>query len=205
MSVENEKTLNVYEAMIAESIAYSNSFQAAPELIKWLDASLEGLAFQARILEIGSSSGRDATYIRARGYKVTCSDALSGFVDHLKQQGHDALQLNLLTDPIAQIYDLIIAAAVLVHFTRAETEDALTKIFNALSDQGRLSLTLKIGIGEEWAAKNRRDMPPRYFSYWQEDDIRLILAQVGFRKIYIEHSLTPVHPDAWLFIRAIKD
>jgi len=203
MGKENAQTLQAYADNIERSIAHSTSFQSAPPILRWLETSLSGLGFDAKILEIGSGVGRDALYVQSLGYRVQCSDALPHFVNYMRSKGLDAIPLNILTDNIAHNYDLIFSNAVLLHCTPRDMEEVLYKIFHALNDKGRFSFTLKAGEGEEWSNKRLKEAM-RYFCFWQEAPIRHLLTQVGFTKISIEESLTPVHPDPWLHIRASK-
>ena len=198
MGLENQQTLQSYESSTAAFIARATSRQTSPKAKEWLDLSLRGLAPDASILEIGSAGGRDALYIKSQGYKVQCSDAAAGFVSHLQEQGHEAF----LADTVTRTYDFIFANAVLLHFTRLETELVLEKIINALTPKGRFSFTLKAGEGEKWA--DNLNGTPRYFCFWNTRDIQSLLTQTGFVDVCIEELLTPEHPDPWLFIRASK-
>jgi len=180
MSEQNQQTLQAYEAHVQEYI--DGTFQQVDGVVKeWIDAAIASLPKDARILEIGSAVGRDAAYLKSLGYSVDCTDATLNFVKLLQQKGFSARQLNAITDPFDGPYDLVLANAVLLHFTRDETKAVIKKVFDALADSGKFAFTLKQGEGEKWS--DTKLGAPRYFCYWTEDQIRPIIEAAGFSKV----------------------
>ncbi|MEJ2124673.1 MAG: hypothetical protein P8Y47_07640, partial [Alphaproteobacteria bacterium] len=125
-SSENHKTLQSYEDHIQEFIAKTYP-QVTGGVKNWIDTVLDGLPLGAKIVELGSASGRDAAYMTSKGYTVECTDAAQSFVTHLQSQGLNARVHNAITDIISQSDDLIFANAVLVHFTREDTASVIQK------------------------------------------------------------------------------
>jgi hypothetical protein len=68
------------------------------------------LPLDAKIIEVGTAFGRDASYIENQGYKVERTDATEGFVDWLNQNGHPARVFNLISDDFDNNYDLVFAS-----------------------------------------------------------------------------------------------
>ena len=194
--MSNKKTIESYDGHIDEYI------NGTPQLVSgyvkdWLDSSLDGLPKNARILEFGSAFGRDAAYIQDKGYSVECTDATPGFVKLLKSKGFNARQLNAIMDDIPIGITLLVANAVLLHFTRNETRHVASKVYDSLENNGRFAFTLIKGIGESWSDSKLN--APRYFCYWTKDDIQALLTDVGFREsTIIEDS------SGWLQIIATK-
>jgi SAM-dependent methyltransferase len=177
MNDSNQKTLQSYEAHVNEYI--KGTPQGVDGVVKeWLDQATVGLTAESRILEIGSAFGRDAAYLQAKGLAVECTDATKAFVELLDQKGFAARELNVISDDLGGPYDLILANAVFLHFTREETAHVIGKAFAALKPGGRLAFTVKQGEGEEWTDKKLG--APRFFCYWSEAQLRPLLDEAGY-------------------------
>lgn len=162
-------------------------------MLEWIDTALTDLPGH-KVLEIGSATSRDATYIRSKGFSVTTSDATSEFVRLLREKGEDTLLLNALTDPLPEGYSLIFANAVAPHFTTPDLLKFLTKANGALQPGSRLAFNLKTGSGEDWV--NEKRMEKRYIHYWQPDDIKQLLSEQNFKIIFFDSDATgdlPTH------------
>jgi SAM-dependent methyltransferase len=197
-SDHNQRTIAVYQDHVQDYL------ETTPQDMSnwgkdWLNHLLAGLPKTARIIEFGSATGRDAAYIQDQGYTIEATDATPAFVEMMQQRHLDARKLNLLTDPIEGQYDLILAIAVLLHFTPAEMKTVLAKIHAALKPGGTFAFTLKQGAGEEWASHKLGE--PRYFCYWNKEDITAELAEAGFSRTDVE--ISPGRSDlVWLSIIA---
>lgn len=96
---ENRRTIGAYEGHVSEYV--KGTRQDVSGVMKaWLDESVAGLDRSARILELGSATGRDAAYLRSMGYAVECTDATLAFVRLLQEKGLGARQLNAVTDDL---------------------------------------------------------------------------------------------------------
>jgi predicted TPR repeat methyltransferase len=201
MSNSNQQTVQTYEDHVQDYI--DGTPQSVDGILKnWLDKTLELTPPDARILELGSAMGRDATYLQQKGYTVECTDVTEGFVKLLQDKGFNARKLDAVTDDIAGPYDLILASAVLLHFTREETAQVLHKVYEALSDGGLFAFTLKEGEGEEWS--NEKLGAPRFFCYWTADQIAEYLQDAGFEKIDITAGQGGSRNVSWVQIIAKK-
>lgn len=177
MDDQNQKTIDAYNAHVQEYI------DGTPQLLDgdvkaWINKALTFVKKGGTVLEIGSAFGRDAEYMETMGYKVHRTDATQSFVDLLKRQGHEAQLLNAITDDFGGLYAMVFANAVLLHFTPDETSKVLAKAHSSLDTEGVLAFTVKQGDGEEWTEAKLN--APRYFCYWQADDLRKIVSDTGF-------------------------
>ncbi len=201
MSDTNSTTVQSYDAHIQEYI--DGTPQVVEGFVKnWIDAVLTDLPKDVRILEFGSAFGRDADYIESKGYAVERTDVTPGFVSLLQSQGHSARILNAISDELDGPYNLVFADAVLLHFNRDETQTVISKVFDALSDNGRFAFSLKQGNGESWSEDKLG--APRYFCYWTKDGIEPLLKQAGFSNLKIsdDHNGSTAK---WLHIIATKE
>jgi SAM-dependent methyltransferase len=166
------------------------------DLTQWLNASVSGLSPSARIFEIGSGTGRDASYLKQLGYRVQVSDVASSFVSMLAEDGWDAIRFDVVKDDLTGTWDLVFADAVLLHLTRDEFSLTLEKILASLEDNGRFAFTLKAGDGEAYSSEKLG--MPRFFCYWQTSDVEDRLGDAG----YSSWAITE-HP-GWIHVVASK-
>lgn len=170
---------------------------SGPERI-WIKRSLLGLDNNAKILEIGSGLGERSDLIESFGYRVQRSDFSESFINYLKENGKDVLDLDLLTDPLPQS-DMIFASAVLLHFKRNDLGSIFFKINNALNNNGRFVFSLKGGSGQEVVSQS--GMGERFFSYYRVDELISLLDSNRFR-VY-DLTVSGSKP-TWIQITAIK-
>jgi predicted TPR repeat methyltransferase len=202
MSKTNQLTIDAYNKSVDEYIKGTPQ-KVDGHIQTWLDKCITLLKSPAKILEIGVGRGKDADYLESKGFMVDRTDASESFVDFQKQNGHDARVLNILTDGIDSQYDMILADAVWLHFNPEEAKLASKKVRDALTNDGFFAFSVKQGDGEELT--DRKLNSTRYFCYWQEAEIRLLLEETGFHDNDIFHA-TDYRPDrpGWLLIIAKK-
>jgi len=201
MNEANRQTVASYDPHVPEYVAGTSNVVSG--LTKtWIDAALDGIPFDARLLELGSGHGRDAIYIQKLGYALDCSDATPAFVEHLRALSLEARHFNALSDALSSDYDLILANAVLLHFNRQQFSNVLAKMSSALRPRGRFSFTLKRGDGEEWSYAKLN--APRYFCYWQPESLPVLLSAAGFSSWSIDAgTFERAHAD-WISVLARK-
>ncbi|HSE29201.1 MAG TPA: methyltransferase domain-containing protein [Candidatus Saccharimonadales bacterium] len=200
MTNSNSKTIQSYEDHVQDYIDGTPQ-EISGQIKIWIDESLSNLNKDAKIIEFGSANGRDANYIKSLGYEIQCTDATQAFVDLLKTKGFNATSLNIITDDLDGPYDLIFAQAVLLHFTREEVKLVLEKVFKSLKPGGRFAFTLKQGEGEEWT--NKKLGAPRFFCYWNQEQIEGYLNEVGFENIKITSDVSTKNA-TWIQIISYK-
>lgn len=185
----NEMTLRAYDADISSYLKYTPAAYDISHhlLVKWINESIDRCPEGGRILEVGSGSGRDALYIQSRGYDITCSDAASGFINHLRTLPLKTLEFDLLNDEVPEGYSMIFANAVFPHFTKNETAEAIRKIYSALPKGGVFAFNVKQGSGSLWITE--KFMHKRYMQFWKPGDIAQLAAKVGFKIVYKKTDL----------------
>lgn len=193
---DNSRTLKSYQDKVEE---YVEGTPAIDDTIKaWIDESLKLKPANGAILEVGSGFGRDAEYIREKGFDIECSDAVPNFVALLKEKGFSVRNLNLLTDDIGDDYGMILADAVLLHFTPEECAQVIKKIHDALSDKGIFALRMKQGDGPKWSDEKLGE--PRYFYYWQPNELKSLLQDCGFDWLGMTTSYKSHNDTNWMHI-----
>lgn len=197
---DNSRTLQSYQDKTQE---YINGTPPVDDNLKaWIDDCLKLIPADGKILEVGSGFGRDAEYIRQKGFDIECSDAVPNFVELLQQKGFNARLLNLLTDELGNGYDMVFADAVLLHFSPEEAAKVTKKVHEALNDDGIFALRMKKGNGAVWTDAKLGE--PRYFYYWQPEELRKMLADCGFEWLGMAENHTEQNNDEWMGIIARK-
>lgn len=192
----NDLTLQSYQNKTNE---YVEGTPAVDDALKaWIDACLALFPKTGKILEIGSGFGRDAEYIKERGFNIECTDAVPNFVEILKSKGFNARTLNVLKDPIKGKYDMVFADAVLLHFTPQEAAQVTKKIHAALNTAGIFALRVKKGNGGAWT--NAKLGAPRYFYYWQPEKLKEMLADCGFKWLDMTEDYTSHNNTEWIAV-----
>ncbi|MER7249102.1 class I SAM-dependent methyltransferase [Kribbella sp. NPDC000426] len=171
LATDNEVTLSAYE-QAADKFRESIPTAANDTLI---DLLAERIGPGARVLEIGSGTGRDALELERRGFVVRRTDATQAFIDMMRADGYAVDRLNALTDDFGGPYDAVFADAVFLHFDRPDLAQVLRKAARAA---GVLAFATREGKGEEWSDRHL-DLP-RHFVMWQEDALRELLKSTGW-------------------------
>lgn len=195
----NARTIGAYDRH-AQQFIDGTPHAVAGAVREWLDRALAGMPQDARVLELGSGFGRDAAYLQGLGYQVQCTDATPAFVQELRSREFAASTLNAITDDLPGALDVLLANAVLLHFTRVEFAAVLAKARCALRPGGRFAFTLKAGDGEEWSTEKLG--VPRFFCYWREPQVRDAVAAVGFADVDIREVPRRTGDRDWLHVVA---
>ncbi|EPX87025.1 class I SAM-dependent DNA methyltransferase [Salipiger mucosus] len=166
----DRETLQVYETRAED---YARMAPGAP----WetLQAFIAALPEGASVLDLGCGPGHDAVHMMEAGLRVEAMDASPAMVEMARQRGVEARQASF--DEIAgeDRHDGVWACFSLLHAPRADMPRHLAAIAGALKPGGRLGLTLKEGQGEA------RDRLGRFYTYYEEPELRALLEQAGLR------------------------
>lgn len=202
----NAATIAAYESHAREYLAGTPSVPLSIHG-RWFQDAVGSRPAGSRILEIGSGPGHDAVQMEALGAEVDRTDAAYAFVAHLRGQGHEVRQLNLLEDEPGTGYGMVYAFAVFAHFTQEECRLALRKCFRALTPGGVLALSFRRGDGTYW--RERKGMPPRRFTFWEPGPLWEAVEDAGFGMTSMVAD-TNVNQDAdqevkrWLLVTAVR-
>jgi SAM-dependent methyltransferase len=191
-------TLATYEAM-AETYRANRPADPKPAIVAWLDELTARLPSGARVLELGSGPGLEAVLLEARGLVVRRTDGARSFVTMMRADGHAADVLVVRVDDLGGPYELIFADAVLLHLTRLEFADVLSRARRAVVPGGLLAATLKEGDGS--LISTERLGRPRRFTYWRADAVRGVLDATGWQPLSVES--VDGERDRWLYLLAV--
>ena len=143
---------------------------------------LELLPRGARVLDIGSGTGKDVGYMLQRNYKAEGIDS-SGEMVKLSQCNHgnyfrklDCRNLDCLGECI---YDGISCVAVLQHIKKKDALNVIKAIRTLLKKNGLFFLFTKLGSGKKWDTRLGEDYK-RSTVYYLEKEICTLLEKGSF-------------------------
>lgn len=191
----NATTLAAYELHAEQYIERTSDArsQLADNLISLVP---EG----SSVLELGSGPGHDAAVLEEAGLVVTRTDGAESFVKLFHERGLEAQVLDITADNFGGPFDAVFANAVLLHVARSRLHDVLMVTRRATRVGGVLVTSFKKGDGDEWSG--RKLDAPRYFTYWQEEDLRRVVVAAGWTPLRIEESTQLPSSEKWITVVA---
>lgn len=164
---------------VVEKYIENTLTEILPNLKSFIDYFLSLCGDEFTILEIGSGTGRDAEYIKGRGYKVLASDASDTFIKKLRENTSlKIIKLNILSDELPENIQAVYLNSVFHHFTDTEMKSALVKIIAKIPPGGLVAFVTRAGMLEGFV--NEKVGTPRYFKYRKQEEVEKILQDVGY-------------------------
>ena len=195
MSIENKKTLEVYQKTahlyLENSVEHDRldpdkakkKKETLEELIR---ISFESLPKGAKVFEIGSGDGTNAKYMESLGYDVTASDTADDFVEATRKQGLTTIKFDALEDDFPEKYFAVFCWRVFVHFTKEDALKIIKKVYNNLEENGifvfnAINRETK-EVDNEWVDfEGEYHMGvERYYNYFRQDELDDIISQTDF-------------------------
>lgn len=184
-----------------DAAAYVAATREMPESVQRdVDDFAARVGVAARVLEIGSGSGRDAVALEAAGLVVRRTDITAGFVALLQAQGYEAAVLDPSTDELGGPWDGVWCSAVLHHVPRARLRVVLRRLREATRPGGVLYASVKEGDGEAWS-RHGSIAQERWFVRWREEPLRDVLVDAGWSIDTVRR--TSGGGDDWLDVLAV--
>jgi SAM-dependent methyltransferase len=131
------------------------------------------------LLEIGSGPGRDGKFFMDEGFDVTCIDLSPEMVRLCRQKGLKARVMDVadLQFPDGS-FDAVYALNSLLHLAKDELPAVLDKICRILKPSGLFYLGVYGGYGFEGVREDDRCTPKRFFSFYKDEELKLVVAKV---------------------------
>jgi SAM-dependent methyltransferase len=145
------------------------------EFVAWIDAFIHLLPQNGNVFELGSAEGRDARYLRDRGFSVFCTDVIPRALESLVADGFTTSMYDLRAEPQQEwinSYDGVFAKAVYLHIPQDIFEKSLDQMSDVLKSGGIFCCTFKLGVGEEMETGKLGG--ERYFKYYTELELENI-------------------------------
>ncbi len=194
-------TVAAYEESAA---AYGTATTDLPERIRDAVAAFAAAVGPgAKVLEIGSGSGRDALALETHGLAVRRTDITAAFVELMRSEGHGADLLDPLVDDLDGPWDGVWANACLLHVDRPDLLVVLTRLAGATRAGGVLRMSVKEGDGEGWSVHGEV-RSPRRFVYWREPALREVLGAAGWSVQESRVGVAGTRGETWVEVTAVR-
>lgn len=212
MSIENKKTVEIYEEKAAtylkttiehDKLDPEKAKRKKEKLQNFIKENLEQFKKGSKVFEIGSADGENAKFIKDLGYDVTASDIAEAFINESKSKVENTIKFNVLEDEFKDKYVAILAWRVFVHFTKEDLELTLNKVYNALEEGGVFIFNIMNRetktCDEEWVDfPNEYHMDAeRYYKYFLKEEVDSLISKTDF-KIKSFHMEGGDNKNKWL-------
>lgn len=147
---------------------------------------------QAKILDVGCGSGRDAHVFSAAGYDVTGLDLSQGMIEFAREKYPDIefIHADMLQMPFENdIFDGLWAHGVLFHLeTIDQVKKALAEFDRVLKPQGILHVLVKLQKDEHKLKEYSDDTGQysRLYRFFQKDELKSLLEEAGLQVFILE-------------------
>jgi ubiquinone/menaquinone biosynthesis C-methylase UbiE len=138
-----------------------------------------------KIINIGSGPGRDSQLLQQAGKEVVCVDASEAMIKLSSARGLESVLAEFDRLPFKnESFDAAWSYTALLHVPKQAISTSLKEIFRVLKPSGIFALGLIEGDTEEYRTSHY-DMP-RWFSYYQKDEVVNLCTQHHFDLVYFE-------------------
>ena len=212
MSIENKKTVEIYEEKAAtylkttidhDKLDPEKAKRKKEKLQNFIKENLEQFKKGSKVFEIGSADGENAKYIKELGYNITASDIADAFINETKSKVENTVKFNVLEDDFKDKYLAVLAWRVFVHFTKEDLDITLNKVHKALENGGIFIFNIMNretkACDEEWVDfPNEYHMDAeRYYKYFLKEEVDSLISKTDF-KIKSFHMEGGDNKNKWL-------
>lgn len=183
--------MNHFEKKDPTWSSYESSAEAYAKNVEGLhphkeaDRFLSMLPCGGSILDIGCGSGRDAKLFSEKGFNVTGIDYSPSMIDIAAKTAPKATfkVMDMQCLNFEHAFDGAWANASLLHIPKSHFPKILGEIYNILNPNGVFYIALKQGDKEGVELDTRYGSLQKFFSYFEENELRTFLTDAGFRVI----------------------
>lgn len=139
-----------------------------------------------KIIDVGSGPGRDGLLLQQVGKEVVCVDASKAMVKLSSQRGLESVLSGFDSLPFESgSFDGVWSYTALLHIPKKSIHTPLKEISRILKPSCTFALGLIEGDTEEYK-KSSGVLMPRWFSFYQKDEVVDLCRQHAFELIYFE-------------------
>jgi ubiquinone/menaquinone biosynthesis C-methylase UbiE len=158
-----------------------------------------------KVLDIGSGAGFDAKYLSENNCEVVGIDLSESFLDIAKEVAPKAKFYNMDLRNLSfenSDFNGIWASSSLSHTERKDFPKVINSFTKILKTKGVLFLTLKEGEGSQTSIEKDLENAERFFTYYNEQEIKDELSKNGF--MILEISKNSNRQNTWINFFAKK-
>ncbi len=157
---------------------------------------------KGKVLDAGSGSGRDSSYLREDGLEVVSVDISEGMIKEAGKNGVKVIKGDLLLMVSNEEFDGIWCMATLADIPKKDNNKLIKNFHKALKNNGILFIAVKEGEGEQLIEKERYGNSLRFYALYKEDELNNLLKENGFE--IIESVVSNDEGTNWVEIFAKK-
>lgn len=149
---------------------------------------------KSTLLELGSGPGRDGLFFLENGFKVTCIDLSPENINLCREKGLTAYVMDMSNMFFPDnSFDAVYSLNSMLHLSKAELPGVLKDIHYILRPGGLFYMGVYGGNDFEGVRVNDWADPPRFFSYYTDEDIQKVVGEVfeilDFRRIIYQEDI----------------
>ncbi|MGI5190011.1 class I SAM-dependent methyltransferase [Promicromonospora sp. CA-289599] len=193
------QSIKSYYEKFAREYAFSIPGSVTGGMQEWLDVLIAGVSCDVPIFEIGSGTGRDASYLESLGFAVQRSEIADAFIRRFEEQGISALKFDVLNDRFPGPQHVVFANSVFCHMTNGQLRKVLDSVHDALVPGGKLGFNTKSAAVCQHAMVQSDHLPgSRYFSYWPASELRVETENAGFEVLWCSEGPAVLRSTPWV-------
>lgn len=174
-----KKTIEFYDKNVDEYIKNTISLQDAD----WLKKFSGYMPKDSKVLDVGCAYGRDCKYFVKNNFETYGIDLSKKMINYAKKFEPKAkfIAMDMLNlDFKDNFFDGIWCSAALLHICKTDVPKAIEEFRRVLSKNGGLFLNLKLGSGEKIVEDERYKNSEKFYSYFEENEIKKLLSNNSF-------------------------
>lgn len=178
-----EQTRQTYREIAG---AYAQAQQHRAQMTTQIGKFVELLPSGACVLDVGCGPGLDTAVLRQNNLQAIGMDYSHEMMRVGRSgQAHQVpfAQADMRRLPVGSSVQGLWACASLLHLAREEVLPTLREFYRVLCPGGILYLSLKLGDGEAWVTNPYDQIHQRFFTYWQPEQLDLMLETAAFHII----------------------
>ncbi|KND50650.1 MAG: hypothetical protein ABA06_04285 [Parcubacteria bacterium C7867-001] len=139
-----------------------------------------------KVIDIGSGPGRDGLLLQQAAKEVVCIDASEAMVKLSSERGLKSVLAGFDSLPFEnESFDGVWSYTALLHIPKKSVDTPLQEVSRILKPSGIFALGLIEGDVEEYKESSGVDMP-RWFSFYQKDEVVDLCRKHGFEFVHFE-------------------
>jgi ubiquinone/menaquinone biosynthesis C-methylase UbiE len=157
-----------------------------------IDRFMNHLKSNDVIIDVGCGPGFDAAIFHAKDYKVFALDRSTEMINRGRQEFQESfVQADMRHLPFFNKVNALWVNASIIHLQRKYVPETLSEFHQSLQEEGILFISVKEGKGEGWDSCSFGGDTPRWFTYWEEDQLDMLLHKANFMILESWCDITP--------------
>jgi ubiquinone/menaquinone biosynthesis C-methylase UbiE len=195
-----KKTIDTYNQIAVDYAQVTSSLQPEKEFTTFSQMIMTGNT----VLDAGCGGGRDCRAFAERGFQVIGIDLSVELLKLARDFAPECefLQADLRKIPLADnSIDGLWSCASLLHLKHKEVRRALLEFRRVLKTGAVCCVLMKEGTGEKIIKDRRSQEKPRFYSYFQLDEMRELCQSLDFEILIGEatQSVSSASREDWLY------